>query len=329
VRRVYVRLLLDPQVSQAGSLREAQRYAELFEGWADDQGSAEAMTLIGNIRFWQGKVATAEEDLERASVHARRAGSRRQEIEIAKLLTLCISEGPVPTVEGLRRLESILEGSRGDRRVEISVASKRAQSEAMLGRFEPARALIATAKVLAHELGDQITQTAVLRDSGRVEELSDEPATAETEVRAGYEILERMSDLGHLASFAPQLGDIVYAQGRYEEAFQLSEFAERITIEGDVDADVGWRQLRAKTLARSGRHDEAERLAREAVHLAADTDYLDVHAHALFGLAEVLRLAGRDSDAAAAAREALELCRRKGNDVGATRAERLLAELAY
>jgi tetratricopeptide (TPR) repeat protein len=138
---------------------------------------------------------------------------------------------------------------------------------------------------------------------------------------------EHPSVLGNLASTAPYLGDIVYAQGRYDEAFDLSVYTEQITIEGDVDAEVRWRLLRAKTAARRGRHDEAEIHAMEAVHMAAATDYLDLHADASFGLAEVLRLAGRSSDAAAALREALELCRRKGNLVRAIEVERLLAEL--
>ena len=33
VRRLFVRLMLDPEVDQLGSLDEAERYAELFEGW--------------------------------------------------------------------------------------------------------------------------------------------------------------------------------------------------------------------------------------------------------------------------------------------------------
>ena len=176
-------------------------------------------------------------------------------------------------------------------------------------------------------MGDQIALARSLLDSSRVEMLADSPVTAEREARAGYEILDRMKSTGNLASAAPHLGDFLYAQGRYEEAEELAEFGERITIEGDVDAEVRWRQLRAKTLARRGRHDEAEPLVREAVRIVAPTDYLDLHADALFALAEVMQLAGRSSDAAEALRDALDVCRRKGNLVGAGRAESLLAAL--
>jgi ATP/maltotriose-dependent transcriptional regulator MalT len=106
----------------------------------------------------------------------------------------------------------------------------------------------------------------------------------------------------------------------------LGEAADRITIVGDVDAEVRGRQVRAKVLARRGRHPEAEALAEEALRLAARTDYLDPHAFALLAVAEVHRLAGRNHDAASAVHEAVELFRRKGNVVAEARAASLLDE---
>ena len=107
VRRVFVHMMRDPDAVQQVGLDEAERYAELFEGWSDDLGVAESLILVGTIRFWAGRCALAEEHLERATEHARRAGSRSQEAEIARLLTLVISQGPTPVVDGLRRLEAM------------------------------------------------------------------------------------------------------------------------------------------------------------------------------------------------------------------------------
>jgi hypothetical protein len=50
-------------------------------------------------------------------------------------------------------------------------------------------------------------------------------------------------------------------------------------------------------------------------------------AFSLLDLAEVLRLAGRPSDAAAAIESAIDLFERKGNVVSAERARRLLDDL--
>jgi cytochrome c-type biogenesis protein CcmH/NrfG len=52
-----------------------------------------------------------------------------------------------------------------------------------------------------------------------------------------------------------------------------------------------------------------------------------LHAEAFVALAEVLRLAGRLPDAAAALEEAIQLHEQKGNVVGASIARALLAEL--
>jgi mannose/cellobiose epimerase-like protein (N-acyl-D-glucosamine 2-epimerase family) len=77
--------------------------------------------------------------------------------------------------------------------------------------------------------------------------------------------------------------------------------------------------------ARRGDLEEGERLAREAVALAEETDMLSAHAGALLALADVLALGGRE--ARAELEEALALYERKGNLVMAERTRaRLLVD---
>jgi tetratricopeptide (TPR) repeat protein len=320
-------LLLDPLADQAGSLRESERYAASFEDADDALGLSEALNLIGTILFWRGRVAACEESFARSIEYARRAADDRQAAEALPWMALATAEGPVPAADGVSRLRSVLEEAQGDHRVEISVARNRAVLESMLDRPDEARALIARAKVRARELGDHVALAGTLRNSGYVEMLAGDVAAAERELREGYELLERVSDFGHLASHAPDLGDTVYELGRYDEAFRISEFAEGITIEGDVDAEVRWRQLRGKALARAERHDDALAVALEAVRIVASTEFLDLHAHAVMALAEVHQLAGRTAEAAAAGGDGLELYRKKGNLVGERRARAFLDEL--
>src|SRR5204862_5778573 len=85
-----------------------------------------------------------------------------------------------------------------------------------------------------------------------------------------------------------------------------------------------WRKTRAKILARRGCHQEAERLAREAVEIFAHTDSVTDHADALMSLAEVLRTADRAEAAVPVVEDAAGLYDRKGNIVSARRARALL-----
>ena len=88
-----------------------------------------------------------------------------------------------------------------------------------------------------------------------------------------------------------------------------------------------WRQVRAKVLAHRSDREEAERLAREAVARAEETDQLNGHGDALVDLAEVLEVAGKPDEAKAALEQALALYERKGNLVMAERTRAKLAEL--
>jgi hypothetical protein len=76
-----------------------------------------------------------------------------------------------------------------------------------------------------------------------------------------------------------------------------------------------------------GRHDDAERVAREAVALLSDTDMVDYHARAVADLAEVLRAVDRSEEAADQLAVAIELFEAKGNVVRAERARGAQLEL--
>ncbi len=72
---------------------------------------------------------------------------------------------------------------------------------------------------------------------------------------------------------------------------------------------------------------DAELLAREGVQIIQRTDYLESQGDALGSLAHVLRTSGRDEEAAATLKEAIDRYEAKGNVVSAARAREALAEL--
>src|SRR5207249_435507 len=109
----------------------------------------------------------------------------------------------------------------------------------------------------------------------------------------------------------------VYRNGRRDEAWLLTEAAEKTGGADDVPTQFLWRAVRAKLLALDGRLVEAEALAREAVTLSEATEAPSLRADVLLGLAEVLRHCGRAGEAAGSAKHALELFEEKGNVVAA------------
>jgi tetratricopeptide (TPR) repeat protein len=100
-----------------------------------------------------------------------------------------------------------------------------------------------------------------------------------------------------------------------------------LAADGDVWAQVMWREAQALVDAGTGKHAEAERLAREAVALADSTDALNLRGDASYDLGEVLAAAGKIEEAATALEQALERYERKNNVPMVARTRARLAEL--
>ncbi len=89
------------------------------------------------------------------------------------------------------------------------------------------------------------------------------------------------------------LARVVCLRERPSEGLAILDEAARHPQSPDLEVVVNSRSVRAMALARLGRLEEAEALAREAVGLAAPTNFLRFHADALVVLADVLSRSGR------------------------------------
>ena len=300
-----------------------------FEALDDSVGLAEARSLRGLIHLWTGDAARAVELFDDAIHDARRAGDERMVADALRHRSTAEAFGPAPADDAMRRLKEVLRGAAASNRVLRMVVTRLlAELTAMRGDFQQSWSLIEEAKASAQELGLEIQLgSGVLRVAGYVAMLEGRHEHAEQQLRTGADILRRIGDLGHLSSMLGQLAESVYAQGRHEEALRITEDAERATISGDADAEVQWKRVRGKALARLGRIDEAVRGATAAAEEARATDGLDMLASALLDLGEVFELAGRRADAVAAVQEALDAYERKGHLVGAAAARARLDSL--
>ena len=301
----------------------------VFEETEDVSGLARALTITGMFRLWRGEAGPAVDDLERAATYAHEVGDVGQEAESLRSKLTAALHGPTDVDSCLAMAEDVRLRTRGSRRAEVAILSTRAWLEAMRGDFAVARDLIAEARALAEELGlEMLLAASVLRAAGCIELIAGDPVAAERALRTASETLERMGDWGHLASVTPFLADALCAQGRPAEALRWLDLTSSYVLEDDLDGQIGMRRSLGKVLAHRGDFPEAERLVREATLLAIGSDFLSDQADALTDLAEVLRLAGRPEEAAAALEEAIGVHERKGSIAGVNNARALLTELA-
>jgi tetratricopeptide (TPR) repeat protein len=324
-----VRTFTEPE----GSLERLRNVAEQalpeLEDARDDRGLARVWAAIA----WTDHVAmhfeAAIDGYERAFAHARRAGDERKANEALIQIGIDLIYGPTPAEEAIRRCKAVLEETSISRWSEMGFMDALAVHEAMLGSFGAARELVERVRAMTEDLGLARGLPFILRAEHAwiVETLAGDPAAAEREIRAAFEVLEQMGEKSLLSTHAARLAQTLYAQERYEEAEHYTKISEEAGASDDIGTQVLWRQVRAKALARRGQDGDAEELAREAVALAEPTDALDVRADALVDLAEVLRLGGRTDETKAVLEDAVRLYERKGDVVSAARVRTVLADV--
>jgi tetratricopeptide (TPR) repeat protein len=310
----YIRLHTDTTSSHVRVLAELEEPLRTFEELDDEAGLARVFALMALLSFFAGRAGEAMTKIELAAQHAREAGDREQE-EFALSAAVNFSvHGPLPVDAGLALISAARTRLTGRRSFELVALAASSVFQAMCGHFDEARVLVAEAGDIARELGREYSYAVrVGHAAGRIEALSGDWAASARVLTPSCLELERMGDLGHLSSLAPQLVDALYGLERFDEAWQWAEKASAASIEDDLDSQVATRRVRAKLLARRGELDDALRVGREAVELAGRSDYLQETALAWADLAEVHRLAGRRDDAAAALEQAIRIHEGKGN----------------
>jgi DNA-binding SARP family transcriptional activator len=326
VRRSEAQLYAYPAAGKLEDvLSEAEDAVAVFEEEGDDLGLARAWSLVSNARSLSCEIAESAEAAQRAAEHARRAGSPGEETWAVDLLAWATHYGPMPVDECIRLWQRVLQQVRGNHAAEGSAVLEIAFCRATLGDFSEVRNEIALRESRARDEGLRTLWGWHATCSANIEMLMDDPAAAERHLRAAYELGRKTGNGLLAASASADLARVLYERGCYEEASELAELFD----EAAPDLALRAKRLgvRAKLAAREGELERAEALAREAVELDEQTDYVLFHADVLLDLAEVLRLAGRPEEAEAACEEAVRLYERKGNLVAARKARAALADL--
>jgi class 3 adenylate cyclase/tetratricopeptide (TPR) repeat protein len=317
----FVRLQAEGAIDEPD--RVAQDTLRVFEAHGDLRGQSRTWCLRAMVDWIHGQAAKADEGWRRAADLARRA---EDELELFEMLAWRASAapiGPTPVTEAIATCTEIREEVDGSPLATAQMLPPLASLYAMQGDFETARSLVQEANTLLVELG-RIYTVALSHHDATVEFLAGQPAAAEQRLRTAYERLDELGEKAFAASTASMLAQAVYCQERYDEAEQFCSASREAAAADDLSAQVEWRGVAAKLLARRDRNAEAETLAREAVELVEQTDFLRHHADALLALGDVLALGGEPQQAATAFRAGLELYQQKGDTVMAERAHERL-----
>jgi DNA-binding SARP family transcriptional activator len=326
--RLRLQVAADPAVDTHELERGARRAVAVFEELGDERRLAKAWELLAWALWMRCQAGATEAALLQAIEHAQRAGDSRTEAQSLNLLLGAVFFGPLPVPEGVRRCQEIVARTAEQPRILSSALRALAGLRAMEGNFGEARTLLALCGAILEDLGLKVTAASLSETAAIIEMLAGDPASAERILRSGYAQLEQMGETSNSADLAAMLANALQAQGQSDEALRYSEISRGIAAEDDLSPQVQWRVARARAFAASGRTEEAEALARQAVTLAAQSDFLVLRADALLVLGEVLAAAGRRADATAAVDEALLLYAQKEDTVSAARARAFLSDMA-
>ena len=298
---------------------------ERLAGLGDRQGEAKGHHVTAQTLARLGRVGAVEAALDRGLAAARAADDRRRITAVLAGAPRAALWGPSPVVRASGRcldVVRILRMTPGNRHVEAVALRCQAVLEAMRGRADAAREILAAGRATLEELGLALELHETAIHAGIVELLAGDPAAAERHLRAardGYLELGVAAGAAHAAAI---LARALVDQGRDAEALEETQLAEAHGGE-DLKTTITWCGVRAEALAHGGEHEEALSFAERAVALAEPTDGLPDKADASMALTRVLLAAGRVAEAREAAAAARALYEEKGHAVGAERAAAL------
>jgi class 3 adenylate cyclase/tetratricopeptide (TPR) repeat protein len=329
IDRGLVQMMADPLGFTSDDLRAelAAARAELGSG-----GDAEALTVLwlglvqvewNPCRFDAGREAAIH-----AVEHARRTGDRSLVMDAMTLNLATELLGSTSPTEGWPSLEAAATELGRDGLIGHVVLVHEACFFAMAGDFVRARERLRESEALAERFGSAMWRSAVLEFGGHIEEMAGDPAAAERAFREEYELHRRMGDEGHGSTSGAYLAVALCRLDRFDEAEELATIARATGADDDMATQASARSAQALVRSARGEHEEARRLAREAVDLYAGAQSPWFHGDTLMVLSEVSRAAGLPEEAAEAASAALAAYERKGHEPGAASARALIDEVS-
>lgn len=307
-------LLAALEMPGPSAIDDALATVPVFEAAGDHLGLARAWLRVAQLRQLGGRYAEAEELLRRALGHALQAD---MELELATViggLATSLWRGPVPAEEAVDRCRMLLaEYGDGRRAVRAAVNCPHAVLLSYRGQHTEARSLVKNSIQIINDLGHAYGATTMMIFAANVEGLAGRWDQAEALLREAAASGQRHGDT---LTYSAAISALARArlEGSRDGALNLPDEG---TVTGDPFLDADSYGVRARILAARGDRDQAMQAILRAAAEAGVTDSTACQATVELDRAHVLRTLGDEAAAAAAARGAASLFRRKGHLVGA------------
>jgi class 3 adenylate cyclase/tetratricopeptide (TPR) repeat protein len=289
-------------------------------GDAEGAQQAELLASLGLVVIGRAGEGGARAEAVLDAVPTPTSGSLANRARVVR--AVAAMAGPMPADQAL----SLVERELGHTTQFPGGASGPTRMLCLQGRFAEARAALSRTTNQMAERGGRMLPSEAHEVAGNVALMEGDLGEAIRNLELAYNEKAAAGDPAGASTTATALAEAHLEVGDLDEALRYALDARATSSRDDFASQGRSREIEARVLSAQGRHPEAEALAREAVSIMAETDYLALHGDALMHLGHILHAAGRDEDAAAAAHEAVQLYRRKGATFLVERAESLALE---
>ena len=198
---------------------------------------------------------------------------------------------------------------------------------AMQGKEEEFRVELERVDRLMDEIGLPELLAKTYQGRGEAERFLGHLDRAEQQFRRSVEQWDALGETGFNSTMTALLASVLCDLGRFDEAEANVDRSRELSADDDFASQAAWRMAQARVLSHRGEHDEALRLADEALAINERTDYLAWQAESDEVRGMVLTAAGRTDEAREAYARALERLERKGVVPAVERVRARIAEL--
>ena len=307
------------------ALRDADGWAsaaaDTLRRLGDGAGEAKAHQVRAGLLARLGRVGEAEAVLDLALGAARASDDRRRVTAVLGAAPQAALFGPSPVARaGGRCLDVVrlLRITTASPSVEATSMRCQAVLEALRGRFDVSRSMLASARASLEELGLRHGLLETDLFTGMVELIAGDASAAIAPLRAAYEGLGTLGVGADAGQAAALLASALLERGDVDGADAMAAASEELAGQ-NLKTAIAWRVARARVLAARGDVAQGLALGEAAVEIAAATDLVLDHADACVALADLRERAHDAAGARTARADALNLYEAKGATVPAQR----------